>query len=204
LHSEEAIYVYEKVLSGEMKVFSPYFFAPERRKERLTTILKHVIENKLGMTPEQAVTSLSLQTLKEYRIEIFFKYICQGRSMTAEEAWIAILKYVYPQLQYPSEEDSAVEIYKKVLSGERTSFPKRYFAEGVLGEKRAIACLRYLCLNVLALQEDSVSRHFRKLSLSEMERILRKHKLWVATDALFLSMLSFIDMAFPEKEVSLL
>jgi len=155
------------------------------------------------MSPEQSINLLTLPMLKKYRADALVKHICPGGIVSDADACIKVIKYVYPQLPVPSNEDLAVSIYKDVLEGKRNSFPKRYFGEGVLGEKRAIACLRYLCLNILKLDENHVLEYFKSLKFSEAEQLLRNYKLWIATETLYLSVLSFVETAFPDKEVVL-
>jgi len=196
MHSEEAVYVYERVLSGELKNFSPYFFAPERRKERITTVFKHLIENKLNMTPEKALNELSVSVFRKYKLQGVIRHIHSGGRISDRELCIKVLKYVYPSLVVPSEEDCALSLYKEILEGKVKSFPKGYFSESSTGEKKAIACLKYLCLEHLSLNKDVILEYFRNMKNCDAEKFLRKYKLWCAADTLYLTVLSYAEAAF--------
>jgi len=200
MYSEEAIYVYEKLLAGEIKNFSPYFLDISKRKERVSTIFKYLIENKLNMSPEQALDQLTLEMISNFKLAPLIKHIHKGKPLPEKEICLKILKYVYPTLSHPTNEEMAILLYKDILEGKVKNFPKCYFWEGVIGEKRAIACLRYLCLEVVGLKEDEIVEHFKSKSLSEAEKFLRKYKLWTAADTLFLTAHSFIETAFSQNE----
>ena len=57
------------------KSFFPYFFQPKRRMARVETLIRYLIEQKLKMTPEQALRELDLDTLKEWKLDCIVKYV---------------------------------------------------------------------------------------------------------------------------------
>lgn len=185
------INTYEKILSGELKSFSPYFFSPLYKKKRLKNLIKYLIEEKLKITPEEALKTLTTKTLKEYKLYNIIKYIEKPVELDKNDISY-IVYFAYPSLNPPNQKELTIEYYKKVLSNKKKSFPKNYFFDGLLGEKRAKYCVKYLCEDVLKLKEEEIPT---KLTVE----VLRDYKLKILLTVLYFSMFDLITTVYPDR-----
>lgn len=190
--TEETILTYEKILSGEQKAFSPYFFQPKRRMARVETLIRYLIEQKLKMTPEQALRELDLDTLKEWKLDCIVKYVDKPVEFSKEDVR-HLVYFAYPELPKPTEEELAIMVYKDVLDGKRRTFPRNYFLNGSLGERRAITCFKYLCEEILKLDKKGITETFSGTKGLEM---LAKYKLKIIMNVLFFSMVDLLETAY--------
>lgn len=185
------IHTYEKILSGELKTFNPYFFNKRYRKKRLITLIKYLIEQKLQITPEEALKTLNVKILKEYKLFCILKYI--EKPVELEDNDVSyIIYFAYPNLNPPSQQELTIAYYKKVLNKEKNSFPKNYFLDGIAGEERARYCVRYLCEEVLKLKEEDIPK---KLTLE----VLREYNLKILLTAVYFSVFELIQDVYPDK-----
>lgn len=185
------VFAYEKVLSGELKTFSPYFFNMRYRKKRLTTLIKYLIEEKLGMTGEEALTKLDKATIKKYKLQCILKYIEKPVELEKNDLSY-IVYYAYPELNPPTNKELTLEYYKKVLNQEKRNFPKNYFSDGLLGEERSVHCVRYLCEEILEIDRKDIPK---KLTVE----VLTQYKLKILLTALYFSMHDLITSVYPNE-----
>lgn len=189
-----AIKTYEKVLNGEQKAFSPYFFHPQHRKERVTDLIKYLIEQKLDLTPENALTKLTLTDLEKYKLKCLLRYIDKPVEFSKNN--VKHLVYcAYPHLERPGVEELAIMVYQDVLTGKRRTFPKNYFLNGQIGEQRAIICFKYLCEEILRFSKEEILEQF---SGTKGSKILAEHKLKIIMNILFLSMSDLLETCYPD------
>lgn len=191
---EDAIRTYEKILNGEQKTFSPYFFQPQHRKERLITLIRYLIEEKLGFTPEEALEKLTMEHIKQYQLTCILRYIDKPVEF-ADDDVRHLVYFAYPHLPQPTVEELAISVYKDVLEGRRKTFPKNYFLNGELGEKRAIICFRYLCEEILKLPLEEIPKVF---SGTNAFNLLAKYKLKIVMNILFFSTADLLRTCYPE------
>lgn len=185
------IHTYEKILNGELKTFSPYFFSPVYRKKRLINLIKYLIEEKLNMTPQDALKILNSKILKQYKLYSILKYI--EKPVELDDSNVSyIIYYAYPELNPPTQKELTIYYYKKVLAKEKNSFPKNYFFDGLLGEDRAKYCVEYLCEEVLKLKKEEIPK---LLTID----ILREYKLKILLTTLYFSMFDLITNVYPNR-----
>lgn len=189
---DEAILTYEKILAGEQKSFSPYFFQPKHRKSRVETLIKYLIEEKLKMTPEEALKKLDLDTVKKWKLDCVLKYVDKPVEFSKEDVR-HLVYFAYPELPKPTEEELAIMVYKDVLAGKRKTFPKNYFLNGELGERRAITCFKYLCEEILNLDKEGIVKTF---SGTKGLQVLAKYKLKIIMNVLFFSTVDLLETAY--------
>lgn len=191
---EFVITTYEKILNGEQKSFSPYFFQPQHRKKRLIILIQYLIEEKLGFTPEEALEKLTMKHIEDYQLSCILKYIDKPVEF-ADDDVRQLVYFAYPELPRPTVEELAIMVYKDVLAGKRRTFPKNYFLNGEWGEKRAITCFRYLCEEILKLPPEKIPEVFSGV---EGLKILAQYKLKIIMNILFFSMTDLIETCYPE------
>lgn len=190
---DNTIMIYEKILSGEQKSFSPYFFQPQHRKEKLITLIRYLIEEKLGFTPEEALEKLTMDHIKQYQLTCILKYIDKPVEFLDDDVR-HLVYFAYPHLPRPTEEELAIMVYKDVLAGKRKTFPKNYFLNGELGERRAIVCFKYLCEEILKLPLEEIPKTFSGVNGLN---ILAKYKLKIIMNILFFSMTDLLETCYP-------
>jgi len=189
---QEAILIYENILSGGQKTFSPYFFQPQYRMARVKVLIRYLIEEKLKITPEEALKTLTLDTIKEWKLEPILKYVDKPVEFMDNDVR-HLVYFAYPELPKPTDEELAIMTYKDVLEGRRKTFPRNYFVDGYLGEKRAITCFKYLCEEILKLSKDEIVETF---SSSKGLQILSEYKLKIIMNVVFSSMIDLLETAY--------
>lgn len=190
---DSIIMTYERILNGEQKTFSPYFFQPQHRKEKVTVLLQYMIEEKLGFTPEEALEKLTMQHMIDWHLQCVLKYIEKPVEFLDEDVRHAVY-FAYPDLPRPTEEDLALMVYKDVLEGRRRTFPKNYFLNGELGERRAVICFRHLCEDILKLDKKGIYETFGNTGGL---KVLAEYKLKIIMMVLFFSMIDLLETAYP-------
>ncbi|QUH22008.1 DUF4046 domain-containing protein [Alkaliphilus sp. B6464] len=181
---------YEKVLSGEIKTFSPYFFEQRYRKKRVVQLIKHLVEERLGLTPEDALDQLDLKLLKKYKLDCLLKYVEKPVELDKNDVSHLIYFAYKGEIPEPTPKDLTVRMYRKVLDERVKNFPKNYFIQGKKGEERVKHCVEYLCFDVLGFSKEDIPK---KLT----PEILKEYKLKIVLNVLYLSMFDLITSVFP-------
>ena len=192
-NKEEVVLVYERLLNGKAKALSQFFFQPNKINERITILIKYVVEEKLQWTPEQAITKLTMDVLNQYKLKGILKYIKVPPEYD-ENNLAYVIYYAYPELPQPSIEELAIKTYQEVLDGKRKNFPKNYFLDGHNGEERAIYCFKYLCENLLHYDEKQI---FETFNTSKCFDLLSEYRLKIIMNVLFVSTTDLLETAYP-------
>lgn len=187
------ISTYEKILNDDLKTFSPYFFNMKYRKKRLQILIRYLIEEKLKITKEEALTKLNLDILKKYKLLCILKYIEKPVELEKNDLSFLVY-YAYPNsnLKPPTSKELTIEYYKKVLSKEKRSFPKNYFLDAIEGEKRAKYCVEYLVDEVLKIEKKDIPQ---KLTLE----VIQKYNLKILFTTIYFSMYDLITNIYPNQ-----
>lgn len=184
------IHTYQKILNGEIKTFSPYFFELRYRKKRICELVRYLVEEILKITPEEALTQVSLKVLKKYKLDCLLKYVEKPIELEKNDVSHLIIYAYKGQVPEPTAEELTIRLYKRVLSGELKNFPKNYFLDGLRGEEKVKYCVKYLCFDVLHLKKEEIPK---KLT----PEILKEYKLKIVLNILYLSMHDLITSVFP-------
>ena len=192
---ENVINIYEKILSGEQKTFSPYFFQPQYRNERVVCLIRYVVEEKLNVTPEKALEMFDADLVNKYQLDCILKYVDKPVEYL-DENMQHLVYFAYPELPKPTTKDLAIMVYRDVLEGRRKTFPKNYFLGGPVGEERAVYCFRYLCEDILKLDKKQIVETF--LPSSGLQ-VLAKYKLKIIMNILFFSNIDLLKTAYGDE-----
>jgi len=184
------IHTYQKILNGEIKTFSPYFFELRYRKKRICELVRYLVEEILKITPEEALAQVNLKVLKKYKLDCLLKYVEKPIELEKNDVSHLIIYAYKGQVPEPTAEELTIRLYKRVLSGELKNFPKNYFLDGLRGEEKVKYCVKYLCFDVLHLKKKEVPK---KLT----PEILKEYKLKIVLNILYLSMYDLITSVFP-------
>lgn len=184
------IHTYQKILNGEIKTFSPYFFELRYRKKRICELVRYLVEGILKITPEEALTQVNLKVLKKYKLDCLLKYVEKPIELEKNDVSHLIIYAYKGQVPEPTAEELTIRLYKRVLSGELKNFPKNYFLDGLRGEEKVKYCVKYLCFDVLHLKKEEIPK---KLT----PEILKEYKLKIVLNILYLSMHDLITSVFP-------
>lgn len=187
---------YEKVLNGENKVFSSYFFQKQHKKERLISLIKYFVEEKLKATPEKILELINYDLLEEYKLTVLIKMVEKPIEFKKED-YTYIIFYAYPELYNKNEEEIIINVYKEVLSGERKSFPRGYFNDGMIGEKRAIICFKYLIEKILQYDTTKIEEIFFKSNINVINDLMKEYKLSILNNV-FISYNDLLRSAYSE------
>lgn len=190
---ENVILTYENILQGRQKAFSPYFFQKQHRMEKVGILIRYLVEEKLKLTPEEALEKLTLENIKNYKLKPIIKYVDKPIEYSKDEVK-HLVYFAFPTLGQPTQKDLALYVYKEVLDEKRKNFPKNYFLDGGKGEERASICFRYLCEEILKLPENKIAETFLN---GKGNNILTKYKLKIIVSILFLSMVDLLETVYP-------
>ncbi len=187
---------YKKILSGEQKRFSPYEFEDvQYRKKKVQMVLQYAIERVKQWTPEQARERLSMQDVKELKLHLIREYVEPPIEAKPEDVYY-LVEFAYPYLPRPSERQKVLWVYREVLEGKRRHFPLHYF-QSLRGEERAKICFEYLWKELLGVQDvRELPKIFAKTETAY--RILRKYKLKILVDTLYISPFDMVTEMYPE------
>ena len=189
----ETTNTYEKILKGEQKSFSPYFFQKQYRNERVIELVKYLLEEKLKITPQEALDKLTFEVLEENQLDCLDKYVDKPVEFLKDNV-THLVYFAYPELEFPNDDELALMVYQDVLDEKRRTFPRNYFLNGAIGERRAVVCFRYLCENILELTEQEIIDTF---SISKGLKVLSEYKLKIIMNVLFYSNIDLLESCYP-------
>lgn len=172
------IYMYEKILSGEIKNFNSYFFQSAYKKKRLTNLIKYLIEEKLKISPQDALTKLSRNILEEYKLTVLLKYIKRPVELDKNDLSYIVF-YAYPNIKRPTQKDLTLTLFKQILNNEKKSFPKNYFLDVEKGEERVRYCIEYI-------RQDILKIDFKKFCQILNIELLKKYKLKILLSSIYM------------------
>ena len=181
------------MLNGKAKALSQFFFQPSHLNERIQFVIQYVIEEKLKISPEEAIDKLNMDILNEYKIKSILKYIKRPDEYN-EDNLAYVVYYAYPYLPQPSCKELAIKTYQEVLSEKRKNFPKNYFTDWNYGDERALYCFQYLCEEILHLNQEEIMKTFGN---SKCLELLSQYKLKIIMNVVFSSTTELVEMAYP-------
>lgn len=190
---------YNKILDGQLKTFSPHYFASDNKFKKISILIRYYVEERLKLTPNEAIDTLTLEMLQRDKLKCILKYLEAEKPIEykTDKNYVAhIIYFAYPEIQKPSNHDLTVQCYKEVLLGKRKNFPNNYFKTS-LGEIRAKECFDYLWKHILKIQYNDIPKVFLK-SNEEGLNILKKYKLKILIQILYYSVSDMIKNMYPD------
>lgn len=188
---------YEKILIGEKRSFTPYFFEIQNKKDTIIILIKYLVEEKLKTTPDEALKIMTNDLLAEYKLSMLLKYAEKEilPEFKGEEAKFLIY-YAYQgdpryKIYLPSQEELTIDLYKKILDGKLKNFPKNYFLDGLKGEKKVKICLEYLGNEILNIKPEE---YLEKITIG----LLQEYKLKIVLSVLYFSIYDMLSSLYPD------
>lgn len=176
---KEACYEYEQVLLDKRGNYSAGLFEGKSAKEREETalfMLKTIFEKYLQWTPEQAFHYLNRDVINKLKLKPIIRYIQFPSEFDIEKDCYYIVARIYPDKFHIDKKEQTKIVYKRVLDGTASRYPKGFF-EGRDGQMKALFCLKF------ALSEFKVFNNpeeLFKFMYEHGEEFLKKYKLWEA------------------------
>ena len=131
----------------------------EKEKDALS-IVRHVVKDVLGWTPEQAMEHIDAEVARRARLDMLFKYIdCPMEVVRGEDYQWMVHKAFPSETRYDGTEQ-LFRIYDLVLSGRMKKFPRNFFT-GERGMEKVVTLFRsYVSRNVPASSIADLYRIF--------------------------------------------
>ena len=177
--------MYQRVLRGEIKQLSAKFFSDLKNRDvYIRSILRYVIEQN-GWTKENCKEHLSKEFFKQANLTSAVKHIpCPKDSY--EDDYSYVQEFLYPDIEKGTLEERALRIYRIVLSGEKSRFPKDFFyeTEECRGQKRIKICVKYLLEEKLSMPLEERESLFLTNS-AKAKHLLRQNRLGILLTTIF-------------------
>lgn len=196
------LYEYTNILMGQTSAFSAAYFMRGSITNPLMAIevFRYAIEIFLHWTPEEAVTMLNNDILKEMHLDKIKNYlpIPYGFEYHGDYRWLVHL--IYPSKIPYNEKDAVIDVYKAVLNGKANGglrkFPKGYF-DGKSGRERAFICLRYF----IGLKGNfkNIEEAYAFFASPEGTKMINNNGLKLVLRDVFQSPVQFFHKSLPEE-----
>ena len=164
-------------------------FAKERILAEITDYLFNINDVK---TYEDAELLLTDDFAQANRLNELVKKTYRPPEMLPNE-YIFLAWYAFPEAR-PAQDELTIKVFQDILSGKRKSFPTNYFVHGADVEHKAVVCFRYLCTDVLKLDEKGIIETFGN---SYGIQVLLKYRLKIVLDVLYDSLPHLLMTAYP-------
>lgn len=191
-----AIDTYEQFLMGKRKL--SLSGTDQEKEKQACAILRFAVEKLLGWTPKDAMECLTPEVLMCLRLNSVLKYIKTPRDVFPELDIGWYLAKAFPiEIKYDVSK-SAIILYRQIMAGQRTRFPKCFFA-GPRGQKKAEAILWHVIKDRLAITEDSTPLYELFADNAKIKVYLKKWKLASVCKSYFESPVEYLHGALPNS-----
>ena len=193
------IYEYDELMIGNRHSISPDFFIySENANEALALgIMQYAFETYLRWDPIDIRDRIDLRLLRLLKLDQLLKYIRFSEELDPRVDYFYIVWKIYPYTVNYTYEERVFRVYRNVLEGEMSRFPKEYFS-GTEGEYRAKLCFRYMLENVVHF--TSVNEMYRFFTMRSSIETLQRAKLRIVCRDLFGSPLEYLHASLPDSQ----
>lgn len=192
----DVIYEYENILLGKKRGFGSTYFDLSEEQNELTALLvfHHAIDRYLKWTPEQVKECLNWEIICRMKLASLMKHIRFPAESDREKDLYILFDKLYPRYRKPTLKEPTLSVYKKILDGERSKFPKGYF-DGVEGMCRTFICFQYM----LSLMKpfDSVASMYKFFASNKGTAALKKYKLNVVNNTIYETPVDYLHSSLP-------
>ncbi len=193
--TREAIQQYELlILKGERITLKG---TKESKAQHAREIIRYAISEMLGWSGEDARDHLTLDILKQMKLDKLFNYLTFPPDIDRNEDMSYIAYIAFPEIGFDYAQQ-ALEHYRRVLSGEYSTF-KRNFFKGPKGyQKMAVLLREFIANNIPAASSEELYRQFA--ATKEITKQLRKAKLHNCITRLYKTPLDCLHCSLNEED----
>ena len=186
----ETLEVYNEVLQGNS--WPKNFFNPTTKDRRIKEVLTFAFNNEGITNADEAFAKVNKDFVKKHRLEMIIKSYGKVPEMLPD-CYDYLVWIIYPESK-PDFETLVLKVYSDVLEGRRKTFPTNYFTNGADIEKKAIACFKHLCEDILVLNDTEILETFGN---SKGIKVLQQYKLKILVDIVYESLSQLLLNAYP-------
>lgn len=194
----DAIFEYENILLGKKKGFSTTYFelSPEQNEKTALMIFHHAINCYLRWTPKQVEECLNAEIICRMKLTSLMKYIRFPAESDRTKDLYILYEKLYPSRHKTGLKNPTLSVYKRVLSGERSKFPKGYF-DGIEGMYRSMICFQYMI--TLLKPFDDVESMYKFFASNKGSAALKKYKLNIVNNLFYETPVDYLHTALPPE-----
>lgn len=198
----DIIYEYENILLGKKKNFSTTYFelSPEQNERTALIIFHHAINSYLKWTPKQVEECLNYDIVRRMKLVPLMKYIRFPAESDREKDFYILLEKLYPHKHKAGLKGPTLTVYQRLLSGERSKFPKGYF-DGMQGMYRSLICFQYMI--TLLKPFDDVGDMYKFFASNRGTATLKKYKLNIVCNTIYETPIDYLHAALPSEHKDL-
>lgn len=186
---------YDQVLlNNKESKLDKYLFSSNYNEKTALELFRYALTYYLNWSPEDIYYHLDYEIIKLMKLESLYKYITFPCELSKEKDFYYIAVLLYPKQFKLNKKELCIQLYKKLLSGEISKFPKGYMT-GHIGMMRACFCLQYLISH--HLYYDNAEELYTTFASPEGSKILKQYKLTSVCSDLFGHPLDFLHAALP-------
>lgn len=191
---------YEDILLGKKKDFSPAYLRQNASTEDAEELLRYVFGSLLGWDPSMVRDYTTKELLAKLHLLRPYRHLHFPPELDREKDIFYLGHLLYPEEVRYSKSGRTVHIFEKVLSREKTKFPKGFFT-GEEGRLNLIICMKYI-LNHYFNFRSQYDMYAYFADRKKASRFLRDFRLTVPCGEMFGDALSFLHESLPEEEKS--
>ena len=193
----DVIYEYENILLGKKKGFaSTYFeYSPEQNEQTALLVFHHAINSYLKWTPRQVEERFNWKIIHRMKLHTLMKHIQFPPESDPKKDLFILYGKLYPQNNKSALKDLTISMYNRILSGERSKFPKGYF-DSTEGLYRSIICFQHML--TLMKPFDSTASLYKCFASNKGTAALKKYKLSLVCNAIYETPIDYLHTSLPK------
>lgn len=166
----------------------------EMKEMDALTLVRYVIEELMGWSPQDAFECITPEIAKTYRLDVLYKYVVScPKDIDKSEDYDYLVYRAYPKNIVYDIEKKTLRVYDKVMSGELERFPKNFFAGESCRTKLYYILLYAIEKSVPTREVEDLYRLFA--DPSKITKKLREWKLYLLMRQHFTSPLEYLHLA---------
>lgn len=191
------IYEYEEYLIGNRKTMNQNMFNSGKvtNEAMALAIMDYAFRKYLRWHPVEIRDRIDRKLLDMLKLTRLVKFIPFPEELNPKSDYFFIVWRLYPETVNYTYEERVYHVYKQVLSGQATKFPKEYYS-GEDGYERAILCFRYMIENRSGFH--TIPEMYEYFSTNKGFTMLKKNKLWTVCRDLFITPLDYLHESLPD------
>ncbi len=149
---------------------------PKEKENGALAIVRYIVSDLLGWTPQEALACMNRHVAEEMHVDKLLVYVDFSKDVAKEDDYDYVIYRAFPNEVDYNPYKKIIKLYRKILSGDKVKFPKRYFNKTPDGYMRANCILLYAIQTNLVFQESDMLGLFKYFS--NAPAINKKLKEW--------------------------